>query len=108
MGELFLQSFAFYGLAIVISLLVAVLIRGIVLVLALTGEEPAAPAPAAPVESASVLEDDVAAIAAAVYAVFGAHRIVRIERGRRGLVWTAEGRVSHHTSHNVSRRSRSR
>jgi hypothetical protein len=106
MGELFLRSFAFYGLAIVISLLVAVLIRGIVAVLALTRKEVDTPAPAVAVTPSTVPGDDIAAIAAAVYAVLGAHRIVHIERGRRGLVWTAEGRVSHHISHNVSRRSR--
>ncbi|MEE4379607.1 MAG: hypothetical protein V2J55_19135 [Candidatus Competibacteraceae bacterium] len=106
MGELFLQSFAFYGLAIIISLLVAVLIRGIVAVLALTSEKPIPPPAVAPPRPAEFPAGDIAAIAAAVYAVMGAHRVVHIERGRRGLVWTAEGRVSHHTSHNVSRRSR--
>ncbi|NJN46288.1 MAG: hypothetical protein HC808_07220 [Candidatus Competibacteraceae bacterium] len=106
MGELVLQSFAFYGLAIVISLLVAVLIRGIVAVLALTGAKPTPSPVAAPTQPAVVPDNDIAAIAAAVYAVMGAHRVVHIERGRRGIVWTAEGRATHHISHNVSRRSR--
>ncbi len=43
--------------------------------------------------------DHVAAISAAVAAVMGAHRIVRIDQGRQGPAWLAEGRAAHHGSH---------
>ena len=43
--------------------------------------------------------DHVAAISAAVAAIVGAHRIVRIDQGRQGPAWLAEGRAAHHGSH---------
>ena len=43
--------------------------------------------------------DHVAAISAAVAAIVGAHRIVRIDPGRQGPAWLAEGRAAHHGSH---------
>ncbi len=107
MGEYFTLSFSMYGLAIVISLLVAVLIKGIVLSLGMV-RKPASveqtPSTAAPVDET---EDDIAVIAAAVYAAMGGHRIVHIESKDRGFSWKAEGRALHHASHNITRRSRS-
>jgi len=51
-----------------------------------------APAPAAP-------DNDIAVIAAAVYTMLGAHRLLHIEDTRGGTVWTAEGRWQQQTSH---------
>lgn len=93
-----------YGLAAVVSLVIAALIKLIVVILG--GKEQAAsavaheqPAPALP--GFDIAADHVTAISAAVYAVLGSHRILHIEesRGRRG--WLAEGRHAQHTSHGV-------
>nr|WP_294529307.1 hypothetical protein [uncultured Rhodopila sp.] len=43
--------------------------------------------------------DDIVAIAAAVHAMMGAHRIVHLESTRTGQTWAAEGRWMHQTSH---------
>lgn len=51
-------------------------------------------------------DDHVAVIAAAVYAMLGTHRIVRIEPTHRGTEWAAEGRLALHTSHAVSHHPR--
>ena len=103
MGGDILLTVQVYGLAVVISLLVAVMIRGVVSTLSSFKKAPAAP-PAAPAPVPIATEggqDHVAAIAAAVYAVLGAVRIVHIEDAGRGAVWTTEGRLAHHASHNV-------
>ena len=97
------ESLAMYGLAIVIAFATALVIRGIVLVTGRVGsaeetKASAAPAPVArPVDG--VPPEHIAAIAAAVYAVLGSHRIVHISDAGRGLAWTAEGRLMHQTSH---------
>ncbi len=109
MNELILQSLSLYALAIVISFIVAVVIRGIVWGLsALEGRE-GAPKPeeavsrSAPGPSYAKPADDIAAIAAAVYAVMGAHRIVRIQQARPAG-WVAETRMMQQTSHSTRRR----
>jgi hypothetical protein len=91
-----------YGIVIVVSMLVAVVIRGIVWALsrqAITAApvvvKPAAPQPVV----VGIPQEHLAVIAAAVAAMFGAHRIVRIETSARGYSWTAEARSVHHTSH---------
>jgi hypothetical protein len=43
--------------------------------------------------------DDIAAIAAAVYAIVGAHRIVRLEAVHPKQAWALEGRWMQQTSH---------
>lgn len=104
MGDLIGQFLGMYGLAIVISIVVAIVIKGIVAALSLTGRT-APPAAAqlvsksAPGPAVDQAQDDIAAIAAAVYAVMGAHRIVRIQDARRSHAWEAEGRIVHQTSH---------
>ena len=55
-------------------------------------------APAAQVEPDRALAI-AAAIAAAVYAVIGAHRLVHIGEAQRGAGWTTEIRTRLHTSH---------
>ncbi|MFN3076699.1 MAG: hypothetical protein ABT940_07455 [Alphaproteobacteria bacterium] len=58
---------------------------------------------AAPASAAVGLDGgEIAAIAAAVYAVLGSHRIVRIESAG-GSGWVNEGRMMHHASHSLSR-----
>ena len=64
-------------------------------------------APAAPAASAAALapgplvspDEDIAVIAAAVYAMLGAHRIVHLEPVRTGRAWEIEGRWAQQTSH---------
>ncbi len=97
-----------FGLMVVIAALASVLIRGIVVVLA--GAKAKAP-PAATQVAISVepavdeTAAHVAAIAAAVYAVLGAHRLVHVHEVPRGPGWTTTGRLAHHASH-LPRRSR--
>jgi len=93
------QVLSMYGLAILISLLVAVLIKGIVTVSGWLHSRPteAVGTPAPPVEDPA--RDDIAVIAAAVYAMMGARRVVHIEGVGRGRTWTASGRAAHYASH---------
>lgn len=93
-----------YGIVIVISMLVAAIIRGIVWALSRQAEGAPAPtlakAPAAPqLVSAGIPQEHLAVITAAVAAMMGAHRIIHIEAPRRGFSWTSEARTVHHTSH---------
>ena len=105
MSETLLLSITIYGIAIVISVLVALLIKAIVVALPLMQgrRQPVAataPAAAAP---AQVPAEHVAAIAGAIAALAGERHIIHIEDRGRGAVWTAEGRMIHQTSHAVSR-----
>ncbi len=102
MSEFVLLSFKIYALAIVISMAVAVMIKLIVLAVAVsrTDAEPAMPQPRQ-AAGAAPPQQHVAAIAAAIYACLGAHRIVHIEERSRNRAWTSEGRTAHHVSHNV-------
>ena len=95
-----------YGIVIVISMLVAAIIRGIVWALSRQAQDASTPAPiktpAAPVPqlaSAGIPHEHLAVITAAVAAMMGAHRIIHIEAPRRGFSWTSEARTVHHTSH---------
>lgn len=116
-GELAWLSLQTYGLAIVISLAVALLIKVIVIALSVSARRQsaakAAAAPAKPVARAPAAapeahagppEADIAAITAAVYAIVGPHRIVRIQEAAGQQAWTAEGRILHQTSHQPHRR----
>jgi hypothetical protein len=96
-----------YGLAIVVSLAIAVVIKLIVVVLNALERKPAAARAATappPVPTFDVGADHVAAISAAVYVMIGSHRIVHIEDTRRGGEWVVEGRLAHHGSHSAARR----
>ena len=59
----------------------------------------AGPSPPPRVAAADQRDGDIPVIAAAVYAMIGAHHIVHIEDHHAGLTWTSEGRWMHQTSH---------
>ena len=97
------QVLLMYGLAILLSLLIAVLSKGI---LALSGWWQRRPTEAVETATAPVgtpAHDDIAVIAAAVYAMTGTQRIVHIEDVSRGRTWTASGRAAHYASHHLPR-----
>ena len=58
-----------------------------------------AAAPAAP--EGETTAEHVAAITAAIYAMMGGHRIVRIEAAAETQSWASHGRWQIHTSHDV-------
>ena len=99
------DMFVIYGIVIVVSMLVAAVIRGIVIVLSRQADKEAAKAPAKPAPVAlqpirtGIPQEHLAVMTAAVAAMLGAHRVVRIETPERGFGWTSEARSSHHTSH---------
>ena len=99
MSDLILLSVKFYGLAIVISFLVAVLIKGIAVALPLMHRRAKAPAERPAAAAPVVPPEHVAAITAAVAAVMGPSHILHIEDRGRAAVWAAEGRMIHQTSH---------
>ncbi len=103
MTESILLSITIYGMAIVISFLVAALIRGIVVALPLLRRREAALEQPSVEPAAAVPPEHVAAIAAAVAAVVGPRHIIHIEDRGRAAAWTAEGRMIHQTSHAVAR-----
>ena len=101
MSEVIIKTLWIYGLAIVVSLAVAVVIKVIVVALGkLEGTPAAPPQPAAvPPGPLAVDANHIAVIAAAVHAMTGAHRIVHIEAAPHHSGWAAEGRQAHHSSH---------
>ena len=103
MNDLILLSITIYGMAIVISFLVAALIKGIVVALPLVRRHDGARGRSQPLPAAVVPGEHVAAISAAVAAVVGPSHIIHIEDRGRAAVWTAEGRMIHQTSHAVTR-----
>jgi len=108
MSEVIIRTLWIYGLAIIVSLAVAVIIKVIVVALDMLERKFAAPAqptavpPAAvPTAPFAVESDHIAVIAAAVHAMSGAHRIVHIEAAPHHSGWAAEGRLVHHASHTL-------
>ena len=112
MSAIVVTTLWMYGLAIVVSLGVAVVIKLIVVVLGALERRPAeAPAAAAPRPAVASADDavpaeHVAAIAAAIHALIGEHRIVHILDGHKHDGWVAEGRVAHHRSHSLDHHPR--
>jgi hypothetical protein len=103
MSDVIIKTLWIYGLAIVISLTVAVVIKLIVVTLSAFERKPEPalkPALTSAAPAFDLLGDHVAAISAAVYSVIGAHRIVHIEEHRHPE-WVVEGRLAHHASHAV-------
>ena len=107
-GSTFSLALFSYGMMVVIAALAAVLIRGIVVMLA-TAKRDKAPVSTPVSISVTPARDEtaehVAAVAAAVYAVLGAHRLVHIAEVSRSPAWSTAGRAAHHGSH-LPRRSR--
>lgn len=105
MQAVIVKALLIYGVAIVVSMLIALVIKGIVVglgALKSVAVAPAAPSPDARLASDSgVPGEHVAAIAAAVRMMVGVHRVVRIEAATSGAQWVAEGRAAHHASHDV-------
>lgn len=100
MQEAMHTALVVYGLAIVVSMIIAAVIKVIVVALGALERKPAA-APAKPsVPAFDAAADHIAAIAAAVYASMGAaSRIVHIEPTHTGAEWLVEGRMAQHGSH---------
>lgn len=90
-----------YGLAILVSLMVAVVIKGIVSTLSAVRAPTEAPVVETPDRDDAIPDEMVGVIAAAAYSVVGSQTIVHIEDRHHGLSWTAEGRAAHHASHTV-------
>jgi hypothetical protein len=99
-----------YVLMAVVAMLAAVMVRGIVIVLQRAGQrrEAASSTPVSISVAPAVDETaaHVAAVAAAVYAILGAHRLVHIGEAAPGPAWTAMGRLAHHASHMPRRTGR--
>ncbi len=106
MDGLIANTLWIYGLAAVVSLSIAAIIKLIVVLLGRADRPAAARAAPAhmPVTAPDADARRVAAIGAAVYACIGEHRVVRIEDAARGAGWTAEGRMAHHSGHQPSHR----
>lgn len=104
MSGIVITTLWMYGLAIAVSMAVAVVIKLIVLALDVVERKPAAAAlpamrPAVAATDDGVPAEHVAAIAAAIHAVIGAHRIVHIHDAHHHEGWVTEGRQAHHHSH---------
>ena len=121
MSAVIVKALWIYGLAAVVSMLIAATIKAIVWLLnraerkpaaavlaPASGAAPARPMPAGVPAPAGIPAEHVAAIAAAVYATADALRIVHIEDLHGARTWGAEGRSVHHQSHAVPGRPRKR
>jgi len=105
LGESVVFSFQVYGIAIVIALLAAVLIKALVLI---TGRlERGAAAKTVPMGEVcpvafGIPDEDVVALSAAIFAAIGPHHILHISPTNRA--WSSHGRAAQHTSHAVLQR----
>jgi hypothetical protein len=116
--EVLNQAVWIYGLAAAVAMLIATVIKGLVTALnALQARAagPVAGAPSAagaavkavvapPMATPGIPAAHVAAIAAAVQALDGAHRVVRIDDQHGGTGWAEQGRTAHHQSHSATNR----
>jgi antitoxin (DNA-binding transcriptional repressor) of toxin-antitoxin stability system len=95
-----IKALQIYGIAIAVSMFVAVMIK--VLVVLTSRAKPVAKVIAAPQknaepDTAGIPAEVVAAISAAVSIVTGQHHILHIAESKRS--WANEGRVAQHYSH---------
>jgi hypothetical protein len=106
MADIWSKTLWIYGLAIVVSLLIAVVIKLIVVLLGRSEQRtansplPAAVSPAA-APASGIPPEHLVVIAAAASTMFGEQRSVHIEDTRRRTGWAADGRQAHHASHGV-------
>ncbi len=105
MEGLWIKTLAIYAMAAVVSMLVAVVIKGIVVALQALEGANARVAPPEPVHPGladlppAIPPEHIAAIGAAVHAMMGSYRIIHIEDPRRRSAWVDSGRLAHHSSH---------
>ena len=98
-----IKSLQVYGIAIVVSLVVAVLIKLLVVVTSRVQPVAKKAAPVAvdkPVEkliAPGIPDEVVAAITAAVAVCCGPYRVLHIGESKRS--WSSEGRIAQHSSH---------
>ncbi len=97
-----------YVIVILVSMLVAVVIRGIAWGLSRQvqseDKKPATPAAPKPAADTQIPQEHLVVIAAAIAAATSSHRIVRIETPGLGHGWTSSARAAHHSSHTPRRR----
>jgi hypothetical protein len=104
MSSPILLSITIYAMAVVISFMVAAVIKGIVMALPLMNRTEARDTPKTSVPAeAEIPPAHIAAISAALAAVTGPRHIIHIEDRGRTAAWTSEGRMIHQTSHAVPR-----
>jgi Na+-transporting methylmalonyl-CoA/oxaloacetate decarboxylase gamma subunit len=105
MNQPILFSLQVYGIAIVIAMLVAVLIKFMVFVTGRLERSTAAKTvpqgEVCPVAQ-GIPDEDVVALSAAIFAAIGAHHILHISPTSR--TWSSNGRAAQHTSHAVFQR----
>ncbi|MBK8120208.1 MAG: hypothetical protein IPK39_14295 [Sulfuritalea sp.] len=92
-----IKSFQVYGIAIVISLLVAVLIKVMVVVTSRMEKAKPVEVPTGTVcpIGPGVPDEDVAALSAAIFAAIGPHRVLHLEPTSHS--WGSGGRSSQHS-----------
>ena len=92
-----IKSFQVYGIAIVISLLVAVLIKVMVVVTSRMEKAKPVEVPTGTVcpIGPGVPDEDVAALSAAIYAAIGPHRVLHLAPTSHS--WGSGGRSSQHS-----------
>jgi hypothetical protein len=94
----FLKTLQVYGIAIVISLLVAVLIKAMVMLGARIEKKPQPSGmplgTVCPIDR-GIPDEDVAALSAAIFAMIGTHRVLHIAPTAHS--WTSGGRATQHT-----------
>lgn len=105
------ETFTVLALTVTVAMVVALVIKGITVILGRRDAAGAAGAPGLPHAPVTQPRRDegppaehVAAIAAAVATIIDGGRVVHIEPTRSGTGWSAAGRQSHHASHNLGPR----
>ena len=112
-SESAIQSVFAYGLTIVVAVLTAGMIWLVVRILdhlhhRREAAKVTAPVPVSVTPEPPAVDETahhVAAVAAAVYAVLGAHRLVYVGDAARAHTWSSTGRTIHHFSHSPKRSS---
>lgn len=102
------KSLQVFGIAIAISLMVALVIK---LLVALTARLEKAKAPGLPTGTvcpigSGVPDEDVAALSAAIFAMIGPHHILHIGYSHRS--WSSDGRAAQHRTHTRAASGRGR
>lgn len=112
MSSIWVTTLWMYGLAIAVSMGVAVIIKLIVVALGALEDRrvaaSAAPAAAPTVAPAAegIPHEHIAAITAAIFEAMGAHRVLQIVDLHRHEGWVAEGRGAQHRSHTIDHHPR--